>query len=332
MRSKARYDVATIGGATRDIIFYSSQGKLIYTPEDLTRQKMLAFEHGAKIVSEEVFFGLGGGGCNTAVAFSRLGLKVANIVRVGKDREGDAILADLQDEGVDTKFIMRDDGLSTGFSFIAVDEKTKDHIAFLYRGANNKLAISDAQLKTVSTDWFYVTSLTGRNWLKTASAIARNIKSNRVKLAWNPGETQLKGGIKNLARLLGVCNILILNSDEATELVLSVGESPSRLKNPETLIRKIHSFGPKIVVITFGKKGAQAYNGKVLVTKKAKKVAAKDTTGAGDCFGASFLAGMIKYNSIEKSLQMGIKNTASLVQKIGAQSGLLKWKDLKDKL
>lgn len=332
MKQKKKYDVVSIGGATRDIIFYSGQGKLMYTPEDLTRQKMLAFEHGAKVISEEVFFSLGGGGCNTAVAFARLGLKVASIVRVGKDREGDAILDDLQEEGVDTEFIERDDSLSTGFSFIAVDKKTKDHVAFLYRGANSQLVISDSQLEKIPTKWFYVTSLTGRNWPKTALAIARNVKLRGIKLAWNPGETQLKGGVRNLTKLLKVCDVLFLNLDEATELVLSAERRFSQIGKPGALAMKICSFGPKIVIITFGRKGVQAYDGEKLIVKKAKNVPTKDTTGAGDCFGASFLTGMIKYNRIDKSLKMGIENTASLVQKIGAQSGLLKWKDLKNKL
>ena len=43
------YDIITIGGATRDITFLTDKGKVIETPENLTEQALLCFEHGAKI-------------------------------------------------------------------------------------------------------------------------------------------------------------------------------------------------------------------------------------------------------------------------------------------
>lgn len=326
------YDIISLGGATRDIIFYTNAGRIVKTPHDLTRQKLLGFEYGAKIISEKVFFGLGGGGCNTAVSFARLGLKTANWIMVGKDREGDAIIKDLQEEGVDTKFIHQDQGLSTGLSFITIAERTKDHVAFLYRGANNSLLLPQNAPSLLKTKWLYVSSLTGRNWVKTANAIVGLVKKNKVKLAWNPGETQLQAGQKKLLKVLKVTEVLLVNKDEAIELVLSTGLKSPKINNPKILIKMVKEWGPKIVVITVGKKGAYAFDGEKLYYSKVKKAPVVDTTGAGDCFGSSFVAGLIKFKgNIDQAIKLGMINTASLVQIIGAQGGLVHWNKIKSK-
>jgi len=49
---------------------------LIDNKQDILRQKLLAFEYGAKINSEKVVHGFGGGAANTAVSFASLGLSL----------------------------------------------------------------------------------------------------------------------------------------------------------------------------------------------------------------------------------------------------------------
>jgi sugar/nucleoside kinase (ribokinase family) len=57
-----------------------------------------------------------------------------------------------------------------------------------------------------------------------------------------------------------------------------------------------------------------------------------DTTGIGDSFNSSFLAGLEIYKGdIQKSLELGAKNSASVISQQGAQNGLLTIKDLKIK-
>ena len=84
------------------------------------------------------------------------------------------------------------------------------------------------------------------------------------------------------------------------------------------------------MVITSGKEGADAYDGRNFyhqdVMKEQKRV---DTTGVGDAFGSSFIAGLILYEGdIKKAMYLGVKNTASVVSEQGAQNGLLAKKDI----
>jgi hypothetical protein len=40
----SRFDIVTIGGAVKDFTFYTDQGRLFNTPENLTAQKMLGHQ------------------------------------------------------------------------------------------------------------------------------------------------------------------------------------------------------------------------------------------------------------------------------------------------
>lgn len=325
-----KFQIVTIGGATRDINFFTRRAKVIATPKDLTSQKMIAFEYGAKLISEKVNFTLGGGACNTAVCLARLGLRVASIACVGHDREGDSILVNLQREGVDPSLMKKVDYHATGFSFVITDETSKEHVAFLNRGANEYFTVKKGEWKRVNADWLYVTSLSGKRWPTISDEILRVIKNRKIKLAWNPGEAQLVMGKRGLNKLLKFTDILILNKDESLELVLSSEGRIKNINNTRVLLKTIHQWGPKIFVLTNGRKGAYAYDGRKIYYSPIRPSKVVDTTGAGDCFGSSFVAGLILFKGdILKAVKLGIYNTSSLVTVAGAQNGLLSKKDLK---
>jgi len=53
-------------------------------------------------------------------------------------------------------------------------------------------------------------------------------------------------------------------------------------------------------------------------------------TGAGDAFASTFVAALIKGNNIEGALQWAPINSMSVVQKVGAQAGLLSERELEN--
>ena len=87
--------ITTIGGATRDIMFYTDDMILVDNKQDLLRQKLIGFEYGAKIYSRDVYLTFGGGGMNTAVNFAGLGIRTQAILSVGDDLVGQEIVQDL---------------------------------------------------------------------------------------------------------------------------------------------------------------------------------------------------------------------------------------------
>ena len=122
---------------------------------------------------------------------------------------------------------------------------------------------------------------------------------------------------------------LILNKDEAIELVYSSGR---KIESIDQLLKKIKAWGPKIIAITEGSRGAWLYDGRKIYHQAAYSVKIVDTTGAGDAFGSTLVAGLILYNDLEKALKLAIINSASVLTEIGAHNGLLNLKELNKKL
>ena len=338
------FNVITIGGATRDIIFITDKGRIIPTPENLTEQSLLGFEYGAKIKSDQVYFSSGGGACNTAISLARLGLKVASFLRIGKDQNGTEIKNNLLKEKVDAKFIQEDKKIGTSVSFIVIAKEKGDRVIFNWQGANRKLnlpavatalqaGVKSEKLKVVGTKWIYLTSLSG-NWEKSLLEINNFVKKNKIKLVFNPGAPQIKSGRKKLAKILKSTEILFLNRDEAIELVLS--EKKLKRKNfnsPVNLIKIIREWGPKIVVVTQGLFGAWVGDQKNIYHAPTISKKRIDTTGAGDAFGSGFLGGFILSNgNIQTALKYAIINSGNVVGYYGAQEGLLTREKIESRL
>jgi len=335
---KKSYDIITIGGAVRDFSCWSKSGRFFNTPQNLTAQKFLAFEYGAKINIEEAICSLGGGASNTAATFSKLGLKVAALVRLGDDRDAKIIIDNLDKQKVNTTLIQYDKEKSSGFSFIiSTDKKEKDHVAFVFRGANENLEFIEKKFNNIRTRWFYITSLSGEIWKKTLNSAFSCAARNNVKVAWNPGLKQLQAGKKSLQNYIKQTEVLILNKDEAIELVLSGmtfgRKTPTHLNKPLYLLNIIKDWGPKIVVITDSKKGGYAYEGKKIVKILPLRKKVVDTTGVGDAFGSAFVASLIgQPNNIKEALKWGIINSNNVITKVGAQGGIVTKLEMEKKL
>lgn len=311
-------DVITIGGATRDIFFRIDDTKRI-------REKtgeLLAVPYGAKIVSSETSYNYGGGAVNVAVGLSRLGLKSGSSCNIGSEGTGSLALKYLKDEKVNIKFVTRDESSHTGLSVFVLGENS-EHTGFLERGANSKYKFKHfGAIKPAK--WFYVSSLTG----KAADELPRIFeyaKRKKIKVAFNPGSSQLRMGLTALTPYFAQTEVLILNMQEAKELLAKskVGQSP------EDYLKKLAKCGPTIVVITDSEKGSWAIFEENIYRQKSINDVVVDTTGAGDCFGGTFLFGIIKGFAIPYALKISAINAASVISKMGAGPGLLSYKKIK---
>lgn len=319
-----KYDFITLGGTTEDITFYTNEAVMIDNKKDVLMQKLMAFEYGAKLRIDKSYSTFGGGASNAAVCLSKLGFKVAALVATGDDNRGKDIVENFKKQKVKTELIQKIKDIETGFTFFIVG-RDKEHVGFSNRAANTKLTIGPKEIKELdSSKWVYMTSLSGK-WKE----ILNNVFKTKAKVAWNPGHIQLHAGFKAIGKYLKKTEMLTVNKDEAIELVLTnpkfTNKDPKFLNNIKNLLKVIKEYGPRIVVITNGKYGADAYDGEKIyhqdIIREKKRL---DTTGVGDAFGSTFVAGLELYNGdIQKAMRLCVTNTASVISQQGAQNGLL---------
>jgi sugar/nucleoside kinase (ribokinase family) len=310
------FDIVSVGGATQDIFLYS--------PNYQVKGDDLVFEWGEKFVVEDMLVDVGGGACNSAVGFSRLGLKTAIWCRIGDDAAGRFAQSRLESEGVDRSFLRVEQSGRTSFSSIFVDE-TGERSIVMFRGRNDLLDKENIDLtKLFETRWIFVSELTG-NPTPLVKELAARAQQEGVKLAFVPGLNQLEEGVDALKSTLAKSNVLIFNSFEATKLLgkpESFMESSEKIKE---MLKELADYGLEVVVITRDKDGVQAFDGRQFYAVPAPAVdRVVDTTGAGDAFASGFISILVKGGNIEEALAAGSKNAGSVIQQFGAQTGLLR--------
>ncbi|HBA36749.1 TPA: hypothetical protein DCZ15_02620 [Candidatus Falkowbacteria bacterium] len=329
-----KYDFITVGGATRDISFFTDQGVLIDNRRDVLRQELLAFEYGAKIKVDKFYYSFGGGAANSAVCLANFGFRTACLAAIGTDEGGRLIVANLKNRNIDTRLLSVIKGTESGTSFILV-APTGERVIFGSRGANRSLTIDGPQLKALrAARNIHIASLSGdwENKLKKVFSVCASVGTgqSRPQISWNPGTTQCRAGLKKIAAFLKKTTIFALNKDEAIELVLSSAEhrrlGRAVLNDTDNLLKIIKSFGPKIVMITMGQSGVKVYDGQQIYYQPIKQESRRvDTTGVGDVFNSTFAAGLVLFDGdINRALRLSVRNAAAKVAHLGAQDGLLK--------
>ena len=304
------YDVITMGSASVDV-FVKTDCELIDIKSNTSERELIAYPLGSKILVKDLQFMIGGGGTNTAVSFSRLGLKTAYLGCIGNDDNGNKIIDLLEEEHVD--FIGSKIKALSNYSVI-LDSIESDRTILTYRDASNKLQFENIDMRNLKTKWMYASSLTDESFT-TLEHIACYAHEHNSKFAFNASSYLTKKGIKFIRNLLTKTDVLILNKEEAMMLVGSGAE--------EYLLETLSWYGPDIVVVTSGKYGVSALIDNKIYTASAKRVLVKETTGAGDAFASGFVAGLIMNRDPKFCLLLGMNNAESVVQSYGAKNVLL---------
>ncbi len=254
-----------------------------------------------------------GNAANAAVSAARLGVNAGFLSWVGQDSYGDADVAALEKDKVDTSRVTRVPGVASNHDFV------------LWYGTERTILIKHnfspyalpADLK--APRYLYLSSA-GDNTKHFHADLAKWLKAHpETTFAFQPG---LELGMKfdDLKELYAVAGICVCNKEEAEGILGK--EVPHEM--PE-LLKAMRAIGPKLVIITDGPNGAYAYDGAQIlkVPMYPDPKPAYDRTGAGDAFASTVVAALSLGKPLEEALLWGPINSMSVVQKIGAQEGLL---------
>ncbi|MDQ3123316.1 MAG: PfkB family carbohydrate kinase, partial [bacterium] len=116
--SNNQVDVLSVGDVVSDAFIRLSEDKA-WNYVDEHGKKVLAMEYGTKVPFEKAIIIEGvGNAANAAVSLTRLGLSCGFVTNVGEDKYGRGIIAALQDNKIDTRWVTVNPGKVSNYHYV----------------------------------------------------------------------------------------------------------------------------------------------------------------------------------------------------------------------
>ena len=284
MSSPCDLDLVVVGDCNPDVLVLG---------EDVTP----AFGQQEKLVAS-VSLLIGGSAAITAVAAARLGLRVALVAAVGADPAGTFMLDQLAREGVDVGAVVIRDGTPTGMT-VALS-RGADRAILTALGAVDSLTAADipaavlARARHVHVSSYFLLERSVGPGLAAVLATARAAgATTSLDTNWDPAG---RWGDERLSAAIAQVDVLLPNEAEALRL--------SRASSLDDAVRTLVAVGPRLVV-KLGERGALCADGAVRHRVRLPAVTPVDATGAGDCFNAGLIAGLIAGLELPQAAALG---------------------------
>ncbi|QRM34042.1 carbohydrate kinase [Microvirga sp. VF16] len=253
------------------------------------------FVHDGPLGCLKTEIALGGSPFNVAIALSRLGERSSFYGGISADHFGRALAESLASEDVDLAYAVRSERLTT-ISVVATDDT--GHPAYSFHGEGKAdRHVTEADLPPMLPDT--IEAITFGSYTMAVApvadaylALARR-EAGRLTISVDPNVRRtvtpdLEEWRYRFEAFLPYANI-VKASDE--DLVTAYGPDV----DVEALVRRWHTAGPSLILVTHGATGATGYlRGQMPVVVPGRKVAVVDTVGAGDTFHAAALAYLAK--------------------------------------
>lgn len=263
------------------------------------------------------------GGCanNAAIAMARLGLRVATLGRVGRDRLGDVVLGDLAANGIDTQYMVRDEHDHTSMSVVLITEQGER--SFLHhRGANLNLSAANVPEGALGTaralqigGAFLIPLLDG----EPMAALLQRARAEGVLTFVDTAVDTIGNPVRVVQAALPNMDYFIPSEAEATGMTGS--------DDPVQMAERLLAEGVGAVCIKLGERGCLVADAQGAIIVPAYQVRAVDTCGAGDTFTGGFVAGILKGLGMVGAAQLANAVGAMCVTGLGATAALGTWEE-----
>lgn len=272
----------------------------------------------------------GGSAANTIVALARLGVDAGFVGTVGNDEEGERILEDFREEGVETRIKKRDGYTGAAVAFV---NARGERALYILPGVNAQLCTDDIDREFVNhTKFLHTSSFVNIEQLEVQRELAKRIH-NKTKLSFSPGMLCFKYELDDLTELIERSEVVFISADELKSVTKNLSFEKKALPKKQYTLNSIEDYekgaellldaGARIVCVTLGGKGcyvADSTGESHLIDAYPTDVV--DTTGAGDAFTAGFLFGLLRDKSLYESGKMGNLVASFCIREYGGRKGL----------
>jgi fructokinase len=240
----------------------------------------------------------GGSIFNTAIALGRLGIITGFFSGISTDFFGDSLIAGLKASNVDLKYAKIWDKPTT-LAFVKLDNGQARYSFYDDNSAGRMLTTKDLPKLSADVNALHFGSISlipepGATTLEDLMereekdrviCLDPNIRSNIIK-----DRSQY---LERMGRLISICDILKISDEDVTWITGKTELGAAA--------RKWLNAGAKVVVITRGENGVEAFTKGISIKVPSINVKVVDTVGAGDTFTAGFLASLQRAGKLNKA-------------------------------
>ena len=233
----------------------------------------------------------GGGPFNTAIAFGLLGVPVAFLGAISRDAYGRLLAERLVDSGVDTSLVRWSDA-PTPRAVVHRRRDGRNEYTFHLGGTSLGELAADGLPALPPEVWAVHVGTLALAIDPPASAYEALVdrEAGRRQIVFDPNvRPAIFGDVaayrRRFERVAQVADLVKLSDDDAAWIYPGLAI--------EELLDLLLGFGPRIVAVTRGERGAVAASRDCFVDVAGIPVAVVDTVGAGDTFGAAFVAALV---------------------------------------
>jgi fructokinase len=233
----------------------------------------------------------GGGPFNTAIAFGRLDVAVAFLGAISRDAYGQMLAQQLVDAGVDMSLVRWSDA-PTARAVVHRDRDGKHEFTFDIRGTS-LVDLPPHELPDLRDDaWAIHVGTLALAIDPPAAAYEAFVdrEAGRRQIILDPNVRPAIFGDavtyrRRFERLARVADLVKLSEDDAAWIYPGMPSAD--------VLELLLGFGPGVVAMTRAANGAVAGSGNGFVEVPGIRVTVVDTVGAGDSFGAAFVAALV---------------------------------------
>jgi sulfofructose kinase len=248
----------------------------------------------------------GGQVASAMVACAEWGLRARYIGKVGDDSAAELQRAALAQAGVEAHLIAVPQ-CSSQAAYILIDDCTGERTILWRR--DPRLALCPDELQ--------------REWIVSARAL--HVDGHDTPAAAQASLWAREAGIPvtaDLDNLYPSVEDLLKNVD----YLMASRDFPARLTGEPDLRKSLPAlhkrFGIRLTGVTLGREGALAWDGRRFLPCPGYRVAAVDTTGAGDIFHGAFVYGVLQDWPMERVLEFSCAAAALNCTALGARGGI----------
>lgn len=238
-----------------------------------------------------------------ACASANLGLETSFIGKLGTDPFSELARNGMKDCGVSMNYVSTDSTGKLGLAFIEYTETGRNYAYYRDDSVGSRLSPDDIPEQAFeNASIFHLPGMLlelNENMREACFLAAQYAKKHNVPISFDPNlRKEITASLEAKSRI-----IQMLSMADIVEPTLEEARIITGLTDIKDVLKALHSYGPKIVVITCDKDGSVISTGDEAFVAPGIDITVVDPTGAGDTFAAALGYAIINDMSPDEALR-----------------------------